>query len=231
MKYNIRKNLIIKCVALIFFIWIYHKYNDEASVNKGLKHIPNGRNSLCIPEYRSLAEKEKRTGLFDTEQQDFLLKHMDKGMSKYGSYDSIFVDELPENSINSEIHKKQFTHKYVKGKRFRKLYAFFEEICDMIDRINENEEDSKDYLIRIIRSTVRKWGTRKVATVCSIPLIVILPIIIITGVLSELSAGFFILYGIAFTFMSYVFIFSMAVTIISLVKSLQIIRQHRRTKF
>ncbi|ANQ09117.1 Uncharacterized protein PCOAH_00037080 [Plasmodium coatneyi] len=220
MKYNIGENLIIKYVTLIFFIWIYHKYNDEVSFSKGLKDISNGgKDSSYIAEYRLLSEQDFRIALYDNELEEYLLKYRDSAILTYAENGTIRADSkgltiydmLKKNcAIHLEIYKAQFKRKYTNSKGLRRLRYYCEKkIFDLIDRTGEQQVGTSSFKTKLKESTVKKWGKR-VIVMCLFPLIgTILPIFVkICGKIPHLIAqALYGIYGIFFIILAFIIIF------------------------
>ncbi|VVA00195.1 Plasmodium exported protein, unknown function [Plasmodium vivax] len=179
MKDNIKKNLIIKFITFIFFIWIYQKYDDEFSFNKGLENICNSKDSIYIEAYRLLAKQDLKMGLYDKNLEDNLLKHSDNGILKFDNYGSSVYDKLQKSCSNGlKIYKKQFKHKYSRKKGLKRLDCYCEKkIFDMIDILGEQPVGTSGNNIKLKKNIVRKLGIRAIL-MCLVPLIgIILPIL------------------------------------------------------
>ncbi|KMZ96639.1 hypothetical protein PVNG_06300 [Plasmodium vivax North Korean] len=233
MKDNIKKNLIIKFITFMFFIWIYQKYDDEVSFSKGLEYICNSKYSLYIAEYRLLAEHDLKTGLYDKKIEDNLLKYRDNGIVKIDNYDSSVYKKLQKRCSNDlKIYKQQFKRKYKKRKGLKRIDCYCEKkIFDMIDILGEQQIGTNSYNIKLNKSIVKQIGIR-IIVICLIPLIgIILPILDKIVGKTE-SAGktqsilleykipkpVYIIYGIFFIILTYIILFSIIYTMTKVVK-------------
>ncbi|KMZ88799.1 hypothetical protein PVBG_05711 [Plasmodium vivax Brazil I] len=233
MKDNIKKNLIIKFITFIFFIWIYQKYDDEVSFGKGLENICNSKNSLYIAAYRLLAEHDLKTGLYDKKIEDNLLKYRDNGIVKIDNYDSSVYKKLQKRCSNDlKIYKQQFKRKYKKRKGLKRLDCYCEKkIFDMIDILGEQPVGTSGNNIKLKKNIVRKLGIRAIL-MCLVPLIgIILPILDeIKGstqsnncnqsllLVSGIPKSVYIIYGILFIILTYIILFSIIYTMKKVVK-------------
>ncbi|CAG9479395.1 unnamed protein product [Plasmodium vivax] len=234
MKDNIKKNLIIKFITFIFFIWIYQKYDDEVSFGKGLENICNSKNSLYIAAYRLLAEHDLKTGLYDKKIEDNLLKYGDNGIVKIDNYDSSVYKKLQKRCSNDlKIYKQQFKRKYKKRKGLKRLDCYCEKkIFDMIDILGEHPVGTSSYNIKLKKNIVRKWGLRIIG-MCLIPLLgIVLPIFDRIDSSTKLDTNktqsilkesgipkpVYIIYGIFFIILTYIILFSIIYTMTKVVK-------------
>ncbi|KMZ88795.1 hypothetical protein PVBG_05707 [Plasmodium vivax Brazil I] len=179
MKDNIKKNLIIKFITFLFFIWIYQKYDDEVSFSKGLENICNRKDSIYIEAYRLLAKQDLKTGLYDKKLEDNLLNYRDNEILKMDNYGSSVYKKLQKSCSNDlKIYKQQFKRKYAKTKGLKRLDCYCEKkIFDMIEKIGEQPVGTSSNNIKLKKNIVRKWGIRFIV-MCLIPLIgIILPIL------------------------------------------------------
>ncbi|CAI7723930.1 Plasmodium exported protein, unknown function [Plasmodium vivax] len=229
MKDNIKKNLIIKFITFIFFIWIYQKYDDEVSFSKGLENICNRKDSIYIEAYRLLAKQDLKTGLYDKKLEDNLLNYRDNEILKMDNYGSSVYKKLQKSCSNDlKIYKQQFKRKYAKTKGLKRLDCYCEKkIFDMIEKIGEQPVGTSSNNIKLKKNIVRKWGIRFIV-MCLIPLIgIILPILDqIDGsnpnktMLSEyeMLKPVYITYGIFFIILTYIILFLIIYTLTKVVK-------------
>ncbi|KJP89495.1 hypothetical protein AK88_00938 [Plasmodium fragile] len=223
MKCNKRGNPLIKYITLFPFIWV--------SFCTELENISNGKNSSLIAEYRPLLEYLKEAELYESELEDYLLNcrsnkiitFPDNGPVREGSNGLTLYDILLKScSICLTIYKDKLKRKYAESKGLRRLNYYFEQkIFDVIDSINEKKLQSKGYVRTIIGSIVRKWSIRKIAKVCSIPLIGIILLIalgisaITTPAMLNVFAG---ISGIVFTLLTFAILFVPMYTMTKVVK-------------
>ncbi|KMZ83197.1 hypothetical protein PVBG_06033 [Plasmodium vivax Brazil I] len=235
MKDNIKKNLIIKFITFIFFIWIYQKYDDEVSFRKGLENICNSKDSLYIAEYRLLAQHDLKKGIYDKKLEDNILNYRDNGILKIDNYQSSVYKKLQKSCSNDlKIYKHQFKRKYARRKGLKRLDCYCEKkIFDMIEKIGEQPVGTSSNNIKLKKNIVKKWGIRFIV-MCLIPLIgIILPILdeidesreVSTAckkksILSEsgIPESVYIIYGIFFIILTYLILFLIIYTMKKVVK-------------